>query len=304
MELRQLKTFRTVASLQSFNQSAKVLNYAQSTVSDQIRGLENDLNVLLFKRMGKRVELTEAGEMLLQYTQRILDIEEEVRSHIVSSDVHQGALSIRIPETVSIYYLPEVLYRFHQEFPKIRFSFNNCTSITLQQEFQSGVTNLAFLITDEEYGAPNLVTEVLMSLPLVLVTHPESPLAKKRAVQVPDLHDETIILPQTDCSYSAMLKRALAESKVEPSHIFDFNCLESIKKCVESGTGITLISRISVEKEIEEGRLAVLPWQGNPFHANLLMIWRKDKWISPALEAFMRMVREHVKSLKGMSDVM
>lgn len=297
MEFRQLKTFRTVATLQSFNQAAKVLHYAQSTVSDQIRGLETDLNVRLFLRHGKRIELTDAGERLLQYTQRMLDIEEELKSEIRAGEEHQGAISIRIPETVSSYYLPDVLKRFHQQFPKIRCSFNNCTSISLQQEFQSGMTNLAFLITDENFGASNLETETLMSTSLLLVTHPEHPLMKRRRVQVHDLRNQTIILPQWDCSYSTMLRRILIENKVEPNQIFDFNCIESIKKCVMAGMGITLLSEISVRREIQEGRLAFIPWTGVPFEANLLMISQKDKWISPALTAFMEMVRAHITLL-------
>lgn len=180
MELRQLKTFRTVASLRSFNKAAKILHYAQSTVSDQIRGLEEELNERLFIRSGKSIELTEAGEVLQQYAQRILDIEEEAKSQILTGDIHHGALAIRIPETVSIYYLPEVLHSFHQKFPKIRCSFNNCTSVTLQQEFQSGMTNLAFLITDQNFEAQNLETEVLASVSLLMVAHPKHPLIKKQ----------------------------------------------------------------------------------------------------------------------------
>jgi len=296
LEFRQLKTFRTVASLKSFNKAAKVLNYAQSTVSDQIRGLEEELNERLFIRSGKNIELTEPGEILMQYAQRILDIEEEAKSQILTGDVHHGALSIRIPETVSIYCLPDVLHRFHQKFPKTRCSFNNCTSTTLQQEFQSGMTNLAFLITDSSFDARNLEVEVMASIPLLMVAHPQHPLIKKESVQIEDLQDQTIILPQRDCSYSALLRRALTESKVKPNHIFDFNCLEAIKRCIMAGTGITLIPEIAVRKEIEQGQLSVIPWQGRSFNVNLLMIWRKDKWISPPLDAFMGMVREKMLS--------
>ncbi|MCK5148650.1 LysR family transcriptional regulator [bacterium] len=297
MEFRQLKTFRTVAGLNSFNQAAKVLNYAQSTVSDQIRALEDDLDVRLFLRSGKHVKLTDAGERLLQYAQRLLDIEEELKTEVRSAEEHHGALSVRIPETVSSYYLPDVLRHFHHQFPKIRCSFNNCTSISLQQEFQSGITNLAFLITDEDFGARNLETEILMSVRLLLVAHPQHALCQKQHVQIEDLKNQTIILPQWDCSYGNLLRRGLTEKKIDPNHIFDFNCLEAIKKCVMTGLGLALISEISARQEIQEGRLVSLPWSGEPLKANLLMIWQKDKWISPPLSAFMEMVRMHIDLL-------
>lgn len=294
MELRQLKTFRTVASLHSFNLAAKVLNYAQSTVSEQIKGLENDLNVRLFVRSGKYITLTEAGELLLQYVQRMLDIEEELKSEIKRTEKHHGALSIRIPETVSIYYLAPILKKFHEQYPRIRCGFNNCTYFSLQQEFQSGMTNLAFLITDENFQAPHLEIEPLTSILLVFVAHPDHPLTAKEKITVHDLRDETIILPQRDCSYRMMLERALTREKVIPNTIFDFNSLESIKKCIIAGTGITLISEIAAREEIQLGLLSVLPWNGEELNPKLLMIRRKDKWLSPALRDFMDMVREFV----------
>ncbi len=82
MELRQLKTFRTVATLLSFHRAADVLNYAQSTISAQIRALEEDLGVRLFDRLGKRIVLTDAGELLSQYAQKMLDIEAATLSDV------------------------------------------------------------------------------------------------------------------------------------------------------------------------------------------------------------------------------
>lgn len=113
MELRQLRTFLTVARLNSFNQAASVLNYAQSTVSEQIRVLEQDLDVRLFVRAGKQIILTEAGERLLKYAQRIIDLEEETKSDIQDQGELHGSLSLRVPETVSIHLLPAVLNAFH-----------------------------------------------------------------------------------------------------------------------------------------------------------------------------------------------
>ena len=82
MEIRQLKTFRAVATMGSFNKAADHLYYAQSTVSEQIKALETDLKVKLFKQIGKKVSLTEAGEALLQYAQRMLNLEEEIRTEV------------------------------------------------------------------------------------------------------------------------------------------------------------------------------------------------------------------------------
>jgi DNA-binding transcriptional LysR family regulator len=291
MELRQLKTFRTIATLHSFNQAAKVLDYAQSTVSEQIKALENDLNVRLFKRAGRQVALTEAGEVLLQYAQKMLDIEEEIRSEVGDREEVHGSLSIRIPETVSIYYLPSLLKKFHQLFPKVGFSFNNCSYFSLQEELRSGIINLAFLITDT-FQTADLEIERLLSLPLVMVTYPDHPLTSKQNVSFNDIKKETILVPTADCSYIMMLEKTLTQEKVRLENVLQFNSIEAIKKCVTVGTGLTVLPEIATQEEIAKGSLVVLPWAGGPIYANLLMIWQKNKWLSPILQAFMDTTRQ------------
>ncbi|MBN1991464.1 MAG: LysR family transcriptional regulator [Anaerolineae bacterium] len=291
MELRQLRTFQTIATLHSFNQAAKVLDYAQSTVSEQIKALETDLNVRLFKRAGKQVALTEAGEILLQYAQKILNLEEEVRTEVGNHEETYGSLSIRIPETVSIYYLPPILKKFQQRFPKVGLNCNNCTYFSLQEELRSGVTNLAFLIVDT-FRMADLVTEELMTVPLAIVTSPDNPLASRQSIGVHDLKNETVLVPTADCSYVRLLEKILTEEKVVLPMRLQFNCIEAIKKCVIAGAGITMLPQIAVKEELTAGSLVELPWVNGPIYANLLMIWQKDKWMSPILRAFMEIARE------------
>lgn len=294
MELHQLRTFRTVATLQSFSQAAEVLNYSQSTVSEHVKALENDLKVRLFDRLGRRIALTEAGELLLQHAQQMLDIVDEIRSEITDQTEPQGSLSIRIPETVSTYYLPPVLKTFRQRYPRVSFNFNSCTYYSLQQELQSGLTNLAFLITSEEFRASGLEVERLLTLPLVIVTHPENPLASRPGVRAQDMQDVPILLPWGDCSYRMGFERTLAEEKIEPSVVLNFNSIEAAKECIMAGMGITLIPEIAVRKEIAQGLLSAPPWSGKDIRADLLMIWRKNRWISPILNAFMDTIREKI----------
>ena len=292
MELRQLKTFRTVATLSSFNQAAKVLNYAQSTVSEQIKSLESDLNIRLFKRAGKHIILTEAGELLLEYAQKMLDIEEEIKAEISDQEEVHGALSLRIPETVSTYYLPPVLHQFHQRFPKVRVNIENCTYSGLPQELRSGITNLAFLLIPGALRLPHVEAEILQKIPLVVVAHPDHRLTSQRYVGFQDLKNELILLAKTDCSYRSMFEQSLAKELVESAILFNFNSIEALKQCVMTGTGITIIPEITVQREVVEGRLAALPWKGKKIYVNLFMIWLKNKWISPTLQTFMEMVRE------------
>jgi DNA-binding transcriptional LysR family regulator len=298
MELRQLKTFRVVATLQSFNKAALALNYAQSTVSEQIKSLESSLGVRLFDRKNRRVSLTQAGEMLLQYAQKMIDIEEEARSEITEQEESHGSLSIRIPETVSTHYLPRILKTFRDRYPRVGLNFVRCAFSSLQQELASGIIDLAFLITDDSFLVPGTKTEALLKLPLVVVAHAGHPLASRQSVDIQDLLDEPILLPSEDCSYRVALERMITGENVDPAAILNFNSIEAIRRCVIAGVGVTLATEIVVRDDVQAGKLAVLPWKGKQVQANLQMIWHKSKWISPILQAFMDTVRESVSLCK------
>lgn len=295
MELRQLKTFRAVAHLNSFQEAARVLHYAQSTVSEQIKSLESDLNVELFKRKGKQIRITESGELLLQYAQRMLSLEEEIRTEIITKDSLHGSVTLRVPETISTYLLPPALYAFHQEYPKIQFNLQTCSYFSLQQELRSGIIQIGFLITDDPFLMVDLITRVVGSLQLILVSHPENPLAAKNKVTAQDIESELLLFPKEDCSYSMILNRILIREKVSPDKNMYFNSIEAIKHCIMAGTGITIIPEISVKAELDAGKLVRLSWFEDPVMANVLMIYLKQKWISPNLQAcidhFSKMLR-------------
>ncbi len=286
MELRQLKTFRTVAALLSFNRAADILNYAQSTVSAQIRGLEEDLGVRLFDRLGKRIVLTEAGELLAQYAQRMLDIEAETLAEVRNRKQSQGSLTIRMPQTIGIHYLPSILIRFQKQFPGVGFHFHHCAFHNLEHELQTGTTDLGFLLA-ESITSPNLIAEPLRFVPIVLVANPDNPLANGSEVSIHDLEDQPLFLAIADCGYRMVFERVLAESKVEPKTLLEFSSIESMRESIKVGQGIAIIPEISVRKEIQQGRLVVLPWADGPMESAILMIWHKDKWLSPTLRAFM-----------------
>jgi DNA-binding transcriptional LysR family regulator len=299
MELRQLKTFRMVATLQSFGKAALALDYAQSTVSEQIKSLEGSLGVRLFNRKNRRISLTPSGEMLLQYAQKMIDIEEEARSEITEQKEAHGSLSIRIPETVSTHYLPRILKMFRERYPKVRLNFARCAFYGLQQELASGIIDLAFLLADDSFTMPDTKTETLLKLPLVVVARAGHPFASRESVDIQNLIDEPILLPSEDCSYRVALERMITGENVEPATILNFNSIEAIRRCVISGAGITLATEIAVQDDVRAGRLSVLPWTGEQVEANLQMIWHKSKWISPILQAFMETVRESVAALNG-----
>jgi DNA-binding transcriptional LysR family regulator len=197
MEFRQLKTFRVVADLLSFTRAAERLYMAQSSVSAQIRGLEQELDVKLFDRIGRRVLLTDAGGKLYDYARRIEGMTEEIRTEVACESNIRGSLTVRVPETLAAVYMPAIVERFYREFPQVGLNFINCTDRRLREELNSGRIDLAFLIIEAvSFGEVNV--RLLKSEPLALVSDPLHPLARKKSVQLRDLDSQTLLLPKTD----------------------------------------------------------------------------------------------------------
>ena len=294
MEIRQLRAFRSVATLMSFHRAAEQLHYAQSSISAQIQSLEADLGVQLFDRLGRRILLTEAGERLLQYAGKILDLAEETQAAVADSGKPQGSLTIRIPETFGVNRLPLIVKRFKARFPKVRLSFTTCAHDELAKDLRKGITDLAFLWT-ESIQAADLEAEVLSFETLVIVTSPNHPLTTKPVVRTRDLAGETILLSKMDCSYRRSFQQILDKKKVQPGTVLEFSSVAVIKQCVREGVGITILPEISAARDIAEGRLVALPWEEQKLEVATLMIWYKDRWLSPTLSAFMDMTRELLK---------
>ena len=109
------------------------------------------------------------------------------------------------------------------------------------------------------------------------------------------LADHTLLLSRVDCSYRRILETMLREDRCEPRMILEFNSVASIISCVSSGMGVTLIPEIAVRRETALNKLAILPWKEDRMETAQLMIWHRDKWLSPILRGFMDTTREVLK---------
>jgi DNA-binding transcriptional LysR family regulator len=296
MELRQLRTFQMVAKLMSFNRAAEALNYAQSTVSTQIRLLEEEFGVPLFNRLGTRICLTEAGQMLIRYSQKMLDFEKETLARVSGWEEPHGSISIRIPQSISTYLLPSVLGKFQLNFPRMGFDIGSCAYDNLLYELKSGITDVAFLLA-KSIPFPELEAEVLRTEPLVIISGPDHPLAQKPFIALRDLTGQSILLPKHDCMYKTVFENILIEEKVDPVVFLELNSIEAIKQCVIKGVGVAMIPMLAVKQEIAKKELVILPCPQEKFETAILMIWHKGKWLSPALQFFMNTIRTEFKSM-------
>jgi DNA-binding transcriptional LysR family regulator len=290
MEIRQLRSFINVARLLSFNRAAKKMHYAQSSVSAQIHALEEELSVKLFDRLGKTIILTEAGERLVQYAEKITALEEETRSELKSEGRPRGSLTIRMPESLGIYRFPPVIKEFVSKHPGVRLNFTACTHEGLQQDLRKGVTDLGFLLT-ESINDADLEAEVLGFENIMLVAATGHPLTMKKQVRANDLMEETFLLSKVDCSYRRSFENILEAQGIPIQNTIMFNSVASLKECAIQGLGLTVLPKMAVAAEIASKKLAPVKWKDNQFVVAILMVWYKERWISPKQKAFMATTR-------------
>jgi len=293
LEIRQLKTFRAVARLLSFSRAADQLGYAQSSVSTQILGLEEELGVRLFDRLGRRILLTQAGETLDRYAARMLDLAEETQAQVSADSAPRGSLTVRIPESLGVCRLPPVVRAFQQRCPEVRLRLVTCAHDGLKEDLRRGLTDLAFLLA-EAVTASDLDAEALGFESVVLVAAPDHPLVSRARVSTEDLGGQTVLMSTVDCSYLRTFRSILEEADVGLGRVVELSSVATLKECLAQGTGIAPLPEVNVRRELAEGRLAQVRWNEAPLEVAILMAWHRERWVSPTLAAFMDLARTHL----------
>jgi DNA-binding transcriptional LysR family regulator len=304
MELRQVETFHAVATERSFSRAAAKLGYVQSSVSAQVGALERELGVPLFDRLGRRIALTDAGEVMFAHSGKLLALAERTREAVVDAGVGSGevtgSLTVSSPETLLTYRLPKLLALFHERHPKVRLSVRPSAIGRLvgsaRKAVEVGRVDVAFVLDEPpgDRGRPaDLAVETLLAEEVTVIAPTSHQLASASAVLPQDLRGETVLLPEapeSGCAYRGQFERQLGSAGVVPPETMEFQSIEAVKQCVAAGMGVSVLPSVAVGTELKAGTLAELQW-GEPFEVLTQMSWHEDRWKSPALQAFLEVAR-------------
>lgn len=285
MEIRHLKTFSTAAKTGNFAEAAKQLCYAPSTVTAQIQLLEEELNVKLFDRLGKQVSLSQAGKTLAVFAQQILKLAEEAINATRGTST-QGAIAIGISESLAVFRLPEVFANYRQQFPQseINLKFGPCSDF--KDLLRKNIIDVAVLI-DREISDPDLIVEAAYPETMFILCAPDHRLAQKKGGIGPyDLDNENLI-SENGCDYRRLLEGMLESVGTQFRSVMDVSSLQAERQFTANGMGVCLMAGTEVEQNLNEQRLVALPWAGPDFRIAVQIVYHKDKWISPALRAFL-----------------
>lgn len=302
MHPRLLKTFLAVARHRNITRAAREVHLAQSSVSDQIQSLENELGVALFIRSRHGLDLTAAGEALKPYAEEILQLAEaariavEARMGTTATTVTVGAL-----ETIAAVKLPQWLAAFRGDHPEIGLRLKIAGSDALLRQVEEGEIDVAFCFDkgglDERLARRTISTE-----PLVLVASAEDA-AASRQNDLAALAAMRFVVTETGCVYRHLFDTAFAETGVAaPRLAAEVGSIGAIAGLVASGVGMGLVPRLAVADSLDRGEIVELPWPGSARTASLVMIWRRRRVQPPALKLLLAAAGETFAPLRSAGD--
>lgn len=291
MDIRQLKTFVTVARLNSFTKTANQLGYAQSSITSQIQLLEKELGIRLFERFGKNISLTSEGENLLLYAKQVLNIWENAKGAVSSSDIPKGTLTIGVTESICAIKIPKLLKEYNKCYPDVEIILKIATSCQLQSLLRENQIDVAILL-DQRISLPEFNVKFQRQEPVSLIAAPNHPLTREHSVYPKDVSQYSLILTGRDCICRNLFEKSLKDANVIPKLTLDTSNVETIKQLVIYGFGIALLPRFAVVDEVESNQLIELCWCGPDFDIMTQVICHKDKWISSALKEFIAMIQK------------
>lgn len=291
MDMRQLKTFITIARLNSFTQAANQLGYAQSSITSQIQLLEKELGTRLFERFGKNISLTSEGKEFLVYAKQLLDLWEKAKGVVAFSEIPKGTLTIGVVESICAVKLPKFLKEYNKCYPDVEIILKIGTSCELQSLLRENQIDVAILL-DQKISSPEFIIEFQQQEPVLLLAAPDHPLAEEESLYPEDVSKYSLILTGQDCICRNLFEKFLKDANVTPKLTIDTSNVQTIKELVISGFGITLLPRFAAIDEVKSNQLTELCWRGTALDIMTQVIRHKDKWISSALREFMTMIQK------------
>jgi DNA-binding transcriptional LysR family regulator len=289
MDLRQLEIVRAIAETGSFTAAGTRLHVSQSAISRQILLLEDEFHERLFVRLGRRVQITAAGEALLQLANRVFnDIRDTSASITDRQKVLTGSISIVGGMTVCLYVFPPLIKEFRKHHPQVDIKVATGGTQRLMRRVRNGQADLALLTLPVD--DPALTSVPVMREELMLVMPANHPLAGKESVGVEALVGQPFIVFEQGSNTRRTLDEFFVREQIKPRIVTESENVEIIKSMVASGLGVAIVPFQSVERETRGGSLKVARIRAQ-------QLVRETGWVYRSGERVPRIVQEMMATL-------
>jgi len=288
MDLSQLHVFLTVAKEQSFSRAAEKLYRTQPAVSIVIRKLEESVGQPLLVRGARQVKLTDAGELLRDYAERLLNLRDEIQKGMEDlGNLGRGELRLGVNES-SIHALLPALARYRKLYPGVKLIMHRTLSRDIPQEvlnYRLDLGTVSYVPQDAKLAAVEILRDEL-----TFVVPPKHALARRRSVDIKELGEETFIAHNVESPYRTRVIQLFEKHRTTLRRDIEMPTIESIKRFVQMGMGVAIVPRMCVRWEIERKLLAEVRIRQLKMPRSLYLVSRRGAKLSHAAEGLMRLL--------------
>ncbi|NUU64060.1 LysR family transcriptional regulator [Paenibacillus agri] len=293
MELKYLYTVKTILEAGSFQNAARQLNYTQSTITFQMQQLEQELNVKIFEKIGRKMVLTQAGKEILPLIDNIIKSTEQISNYGKSTLEISGDLNVAIPESLLIYKFQPLLKAFKEQAPRVKLSLQALNCYVIKDKIVSGGADLG-IHYDVGGSSASVMNRSLSAHDLVLIASP---------LLVEDQHNFTaknqvkavsMIVNDPSSIFQQKFDQYIKDKNIVMDNIIEVGSIEATKRCVSSNLGVAYLPRFAVEEELRNQSLIELPTALESERITAICSHHKNKWLSPAMELFVSLLEEHL----------
>lgn len=291
MQIESLKVFCDLAETESFTKAAQINNVTQSAVSQQISSLERLFKSLLIERSKKHFRLTREGEVLYEYSKQVMQAYHALHNKLQEvKEVISGTIRVATIYSIGLHDLPPYMKKFLKAYPTVNVHVEYRRANQVYEDVIGNVVDLGLVA----YPARDSKLEIypLRRDPLVLICHPQHPLAKTKTLKLKNLSGQKFIGFEPDIPTRKALDKILRDHSVQVQHVMEFDNIETVKRAVEIDAGVAIVPQGTVVQEVAKQTLAQVTLDDGQFFRPLAAIFKKNKVLSPALKEFLAVLKE------------
>lgn len=292
MTLRHLTIFMAVVEAGGMNKAAKKLHLSQPSISLAIAELEEHYGVKLFERLSQRLYLTKDGELLLSFSRHILDSYKQMED-MMNQSVEKTQIQIGCSISIGTCLINDILDEIERVLPKCEFHVKVMNSSEVEQALLTNEIDIGLI---EGF----VVDECLTSIPmckdeLLIVCGKKHPFANKKKMTLELLHGQNYVSRESGSTERNQYEQFLEQNGIELNRIFCSTNTEAIKNAVIHGRGIAIFSKRMIDKEVEDGRLIILPIEDVHMIRDFHFVRHKNKYMSKALQIIQDICIQHFR---------
>jgi DNA-binding transcriptional LysR family regulator len=294
MQIESLKVFCDLAETESFTKAAHINGVTQSAVSQQISSLERQFKSLLIERSKKKFRLTREGQVLYDYSKQIIQTYESLHCRLQEiKDIISGTIRVATIYSIGLHDLPHHVKHFLKDYPTVHVHVEYKRSDHVYEDVVGNVVDIGLVA----YPSRDAKLEVIpiKKDPMVLICHPQHPLAKSKSVKVKALAGQNFIGFEQDIPTRKALDKILREYSTSVHYVMEFDNVETVKRAVEIDAGIAIVPSSTIAQELEKRTLAQIRVEDAELFRPLAAIHKKNKVLSPAMKQFLAVLKEDSK---------